>query len=217
MKACLFDTMANDTAKRLMALSESADAATAYLLAWTAFECLVKAAAREAGVRAAFGLRKNGTVQTRTVGALKLPVVIPPRPEREMEVALARLPERAKEALVAHPSVRALALRVPRYQGRPLVHDARGQRLSGVLDVAHTPDARYPVWCPLDLDLIRARDRGDLAPEQRDALVMQLVALLAAIQRNLLAGADDGESAAPQGLPLVKILVAGLDRSGEGP
>jgi hypothetical protein len=200
--------MPHETAIRLIALAETADPVTAYLLAWTAFEHLVKVVAREAGVRAKFQLRRNGTVQTTTVGRLKLPIVTPPRPEHEMEVALSCLPAATKDALVAHPAVRTLALRVPRFEGRPLVRDARGQRLSGVLDLAYTSDARYPVWRALDTVLIRAHDQGALTPEQRDALVAQLAALLVAIQRNLLLGDDDG--AAELGLPLVKLLVEGL-------
>jgi hypothetical protein len=202
--------MTTATAERLLALVVNADPITAYLVAWTAFEHLVKVTARCAGVRPKFGLRKNGTVEMQTVGAHKMPVVTPPRPEQELEVALARLPEEVKERLVAHPAVQALALRVPRFAGRPLVHDARGQRLSGVLDLTLTADARYPIWRSLDLGLIRSRDRGDLTPEQRDTLVAQIAALLTAVWHNLLLGDEDGPSIAALALPLVRLLVEGL-------
>ncbi len=202
--------MTTSTADRLLALDTSADPVTAYLVAWIAFEHLVKVTAREAGVRTTFALRRNGTVQTRTVGHMKMPIVTPPRPESEVEAALARLSEASKDALLAHPAVRTFALRVPRFRGRPLPHDARGQRLSGVLDVALTPDARYPVWRPLDSALIRALDQGALTSEQRDTLVAQVVALLTAIRHNLLIDEEDGPTIAAHGLPLLQLLVDGL-------
>ena len=203
--------MTRELVTSLLALAEEAGPVAAYLLTWTAFEHRVKVRARSSGVRPKFGLRKNGTVEMRTVGSLKMPVVTPPRPEHELEVALAHLPEEVRERLVTHPAVRPLALRVPRFAGRPLVHDGRGQRLSGVLDLSLTADARYPIWCPLDLDLIRARDRGDLSPEQRDALVAQIVALLTATWRNLLLDDEDGPAVATLALPLVRLLVEGLE------
>lgn len=203
-----------ETARRLMTLAQetAAEPEVAYLLAWTAFEHVVKRAARQAGVRPQFGLRKNGTVQTQKVGDLKMPAVTPPRFEHEVAAALRCLPAAVLEALVAHPAVRAFAGRVPRLDGKPLVRDARGQPLTGVLDVAHTPDPRYPVWCPLDADLARAAAQGALTEAQRDALVTQVVALLGAVRRNLLVGGEDGAAIAARALPLVKILVEGLQR-----
>jgi hypothetical protein len=205
--------MTRELVTSLLALAEDAGPVAAYLLAWTAFEHQVKVTARAAGVRPKFELRKNGTAEMQTVGTLKMPVVTPPRSEHELEVALAHLPEEVKDRLVAHPAVRAFALRVPRFAGRLLVHDARGQRLSGVLDLALTADVRYPIWRPLDLDLIRARDRGDLTPEQRDTLVAQIAVLLTAIWRNLLLGDEDGPSVASLALPLVRLLVEGLENA----
>ncbi len=210
------------SARRLLQLAQGVsgeDSVAAYLCAWAAFDHAVGALAGRAGVKAQFGLRKNGTLRTHAVGDAKMPETIPPRPEQERAAALRSLTPEAQDRLIRHPATAALSRRVPRLNGRPIAYDSRKQRLTGVLDVTATLDPRYPVWVSIDGAALRAWLGGTQADTVREGLVGQIVSVLETIQRDLRrsAGPDEGEAnveLARMALPLLVLLVEALGEPG---
>ncbi|MGC9467688.1 MAG: hypothetical protein ACP5HS_03790 [Anaerolineae bacterium] len=207
------------TAQALLQMAAALeDPIVAYLCAWTAFNNLVHVAGRRAGVRPQFALRKNGTLQVRKADGRKMPVVTPPRNEHLLSAALGLLRPEAASELLTHPSLRHFADRVPRVNGRPLPADAYKQRITGVVDLSLTVDARYPVWYSLDRELVRQAGEGTLTQETQGALLLQVAQLLRAIYHDLISVSDptEGEAnveVATYGLPLLTRLVEGLIES----
>ncbi len=205
-------------ARRLLRVAEAIsgeDPVAAYLCAWAAFDHAVGVLAARAGVRAQFGLRKNGTLRTHTVGGAKMPEVSLPAPEQQRAAALHALTLEARDRLIRHPAAAALAHRVPTLNGRLVAYDSRKQRLTGVLDVPATLDPRFPVWAPIDGAALRAWTGGVRDAAKRDDLVGQIVAVLETIHRDLrlAAGPDEGEAnvdLAKSALPLLVLLVEAL-------
>jgi hypothetical protein len=158
-------------------------------------------------------------MQTRTVCGLKMPVVVLPRFGHQLRIVLARLSAADQEAVLRHPSTLAFARRVPFLDGRHVVRDARDQPVSGVMDIAATPDPRYPVWCPIDRAQLQRYLDGDADPELAAELVLQVALLLTAAHSNLLAvaeptGGDQNAAVAAEARELLMVLVERLmDRS----
>lgn len=164
--------------------------ASAYLCYWTAFTNIYAILATQQGARPHFGLRENGTLRTRRVGALKMAEVDPP-PERELlDKACAGLDAALKHKLVTHASARFFVQRTPVWQGKRIAVDGARQRLNGVLDLRCTFDARYPVWRHIDAALytryVRAAETGTGDEQTRDVLTRQFLDILQTVAHNLL-------------------------------
>jgi len=96
--------------------------------------------------------------------------------------------------------------------GQVAERDGFGQRLNGLVDVACTVDARYPVWSPIDGTAYnRYMAQGGTDPKARDLLARQIVDLLCAPYSNLLYGGGNDEESGPdvieQALPLLSEIV----------
>lgn len=210
---------APSVARRMMTLAagNAADVVVAYLCAWTAAETLIRSLSRIEGVRPQFSLRPNGTLRTHKVGDVKMPDLIPPRPDHQLRAALKHLPSEARDRLISHPAVRTLARRVPTLNGKPVRKDAYGQRLSGVLDVAMTRDPRYPVWCTVDVEAMERYLTDSGTPAVAEELVWQVAIVLRTVQSNLMVDDEDADATvARAALPLVRIVVEGWLSEGTG-
>jgi hypothetical protein len=179
---------------------------------WAAFRLLYTAIAARSGLRPTFVLRRNGTMQTRRAGALKVAQAHPPSEEAQIEVLLGHLGAEAQHALLIHPGTRFFVSRRPTWQGQALGQDAFGQRLNGVIDVALTVDPRYPVWSPIDPKAYGQYVSGKGDARARDALARQVVDLLCTVERNLSYGGprDDEESSEAvieHALPLLSTIL----------
>jgi hypothetical protein len=120
---------------------------------------------------------------------------------------------------LALPGVVYFARRVPQWNGKPLVSDARRQRLTGVVDVARTLDPRYPVWCSIDVRLLRDYLDDQQETATRDMLTAQVVELIRIVYQNLLSdrGPDQGEDShdtAAHALPILLFIVDALCATG---
>jgi hypothetical protein len=206
-------------AQRMMALATQnvADPVVAYLCAWTAAQTLITSWSWQEGVRPQFSLRRNGTLRTHKVGDLKMPDVIPPRADHQLRAALKHLAPDAQDRLIVHPAVLDLARRVPTLNGKPLLKDAFGQRITGVLDLAMTRDPRYPVWCTVDVRAVKKYLAGQRTGKATESLVRQITVVLRTVHSNLLMDDSDADEVVAQKvLPLVGILVAGwLEQDGD--
>lgn len=190
------------------------DATVAYLCAWVAVDRLVMLLSRRAGVRPQFSLRRNGTLRTHIEGGYKLPELMPAREDHRWRAALDALSMVDRRSVLEDPHLRALATRRPVLEGRPLLRDAYGQRPMGVIDVAMTRDARYPVWHTVDLAAVTEALSDSRSLDAMGESVWQAAVLLRTVHSNLLAadGAMDREEAR-LGLPLLRLLAGGLIRA----
>jgi hypothetical protein len=192
--------------------------ASAYLCYWSAFTNIYAVLAAQQGARPHFGLRENGTLRTRRVGALKMAEVDPPSESELLDKACAGLDATLKHKLITHASARFFVQRTPVWQGKTIAVDKARQRLNGVLDMRCTFDARYPVWRPIDAALyaryVRAAEMGAADEQARDVLVRQILDVLHTVAHNLLySNKPTGDENAPlvidHALALLSDLVEG--------
>lgn len=179
---------------------------------WVAFNNIYVTVADRRGPGASLKTDVNGAVRTRQCGHVRIPEVAAISERRQIDLAVAELPDRVKHQLITHPSVRFFADRTPRWHGRPIQYDARGQRLNGVLNVGYTLNDKNPVWSPLDTASYEQYVRGDTVAGSRETLAKQIVNMLYAVRNNTFHGgkraddADDGE-VVEKALPLLKMIV----------
>jgi len=207
---------AGDRLSRLPAhfLAHASTLAQRFLCTWAAFQAVCAALARRAGLRPRFELRRNGTMQTRRVGVVKIVLVHPPSDGQRIDAAWALFDDELKHRLIAHPGAAFFMRRKPTVLGQVVERDGFGQRLNGLVDVACTMDARYPAWSPIDAAAYnRYMARGGTDSKARELLARQIVDLLCTLHSNLLHGASDAESGPDvieQALPLLSAIVEHL-------
>lgn len=179
-----------------------------FVCCWTAFEAIYTTLGQRAGLKAGFVLRRNGTMQTRKLGKIKIVDVHVPSEEAQIDAVFAQLSNALKHRLIAHPSTAFFAERTPTWKGQPIEMDGFGQRLNGVIDVGRTVDRRYPVWCPLQIALYRQYVRQGGDDKTRDLLARQVIGILQAVRRNLIQ--NDGTTHIDQesGVPVVHHALA---------
>jgi hypothetical protein len=135
-------------------------------------------------------------MRTDRVGDLKTVRTSVPSQSAQLDAAFRSFGTELQHRLIAHPSTRFFAYRTPTLQGVLLRRDKFGQALNGVVDIARTVDARYPVWCPIDVQAYRRALAQDADAETQAYLARQIVDLLCAVRSNILQGGprDDEES-----------------------
>ncbi|MBN1937240.1 MAG: hypothetical protein JW934_21450 [Anaerolineae bacterium] len=188
-----------------------------FLCYWTAFEAICAALGQRAGLKPGFVLRRNGTMQTRKLGKLKIVEVDVPSQEAQIDAAFSHFSDDLKHRLILHPGAAFFAERTPTWGDRAIEVDGFGQRLNGVIDVGRTVDRRYPVWSPLQLVLYRQYVRQGGDDKTRDLLARQVIGILQAVRRNLVqdavhpdAAQTDQENSAPvvhHALALLRLVV----------
>jgi hypothetical protein len=197
---------------RQVDLAHASTLAQRFLCTWAAFQIICAALARRAGLRPRFELRRNGTMQTRRVGSVKIVMVHPLPDGPRIEAAWAAFDDGLKHRLIAHPGATFFVRRKPVVLGQVVERDGFGQRPNGLVDVACTVDARYPAWSPIDVPAYnRYMARGGTDPKARDLLARQIVDLLCTLHSNLLYGegrdAESGPDVIEQALPLLSEIV----------
>ncbi len=201
------------------AAQHPAQHASAYLCYWSAFTNIYAVLAAQQGARPHFGLRENGTLRTRRVGALKMAEVDPPPESELLDKGCAGLDGGLKHKLITHASARFFVQRTPVWQGKTITVDGARQRLNGVLDMRCTFDARYPVWRPIDAKLyaryVRDAETGTVDEQAQDILARQILDVLQTVAQNLLynskSTADENAPAViDHALALLSSLVEGL-------
>jgi hypothetical protein len=133
---------------------------------------------------------ENGGILTKPNGSVLVPQVKGQHTETQrIENAFLHWNEKFKIALVKSPATHFFVNRTPRLKSyKSIEHDANGQKLNGVLDMAKTIDENHPVWRPIDRDAYeRFRKRGR-AKNDIDLLAGQILWLLYAVRNNLFHG-----------------------------
>jgi hypothetical protein len=180
----------------------------AFACYWAAFNNIYVTIADREGRRAQLRRNTDGSLLTRAVGCVNVPVVNPVPERVQIDLAFLKFTVELKQELVEHPNTRFFVYRTPHWQGRPIVNDANGQRLNGVLNVGYTLDAELPVWTPIDTHMFEnARDS-----EARDALAYQILNVLYTVRNNAFHGgkrADDANDreVLEKALPLLAMIV----------
>jgi hypothetical protein len=133
---------------------------------------------------------ENGGISTKPNGSVLIPQVIgQPTEKQQIENAFLHWDEKFKIALVKSPATRFFVNRAPKLASyKPIEHDANGQKLNGVLDMAKTIDETHPVWRPIDIDAYERFVNGGRAKNDVCLLAGQILWLLYAVRNNLFHG-----------------------------
>jgi hypothetical protein len=161
-----------------------------FVCAWAAFEVIYITLAAGAGLRPTFALRRNGTMETRKEGKIKIAKTDVPSTREQIDVAFQHFGDELKHRLIVHPSTGFFVSRKPTWQGETVEMDGFGQRLNGVIDVSRTVDARYPVWSPISTRLYGHYVRRGGDEKTRDLLARQVIEVLCTVRHNLTQGGD---------------------------
>lgn len=158
-----------------------------YLCYWMAFNNIYTTVSDNFG-RSRQLRNDNGIVQTRLVGNLIMPRVYGPSERDQLETVFQHFSEDLKHKLIEHQNTRFFVERSPKWRGKNIEFDDRGQRLNGVLNISSTLDCRYPTWSPIDINLYEQyiRDKNDV--ESIDILANQILNLLYTVRNNTFHG-----------------------------
>lgn len=183
-----------------------------YVYLWTAFNNIYTTIAFTEGQHVTLLRDRDGAIITRRNGSVDIPKVRTVSEKDQLLTAFAEFDDELRHRLVDHPSTGYFVERTPLWHGQSISHDARGQRLNGVINVNYTTDRENPIWSPVD---IKAYERY-LANQQdsaaRDQVAWQIVELLYTIRCNLVHGgkrADDANDieVVERALPLLQIIL----------
>ena len=182
-----------------------------YMCYWASLNNICVTIANEQGCRPEL-LTSGGQPLLEQVGAFRMPRVRTPNAQERLEAAHMVFPPQLKERLILHSCTRFFVNRLPRYQGRELTVDARGQRLNGVLNIGRTVEATNPVWSPIDPDLYYTYLKGDRTSEGTDKLGKEILGVLYTIGDNVFhwgKRVDDASdiNVVEHALPLLKEIV----------
>ena len=140
---------------------------------------------------------ENGGISTKPNGSVLIPQVTgQPTEKQQIENAFSHLNEKFKIALIKSPAMHFFVNRTPKLASyKPIEHDANGQKLNGVLDMAKTIDENHPVWRPIDRDAYERFRKGGRAKNDTDLLAEQILWLLYAVRNNLFHGSKAANDA----------------------
>lgn len=193
-----------------------------FTLYWVAFNSIYATLAEQAGVSAKWRHnKKDGSPKFRVVSRMQMPDVGLATDQEQMARAFERFGASLRRRLVEHPSTRFFVDRTPKWGGQTIPTDARGQRLNGVMKVAHTLDAAHPVWAPIDASLFEEYQAGARDEKRRDALAWEIVELLYAVRNNTFHGSKNPHDGSDRevlemAVPLIQLVVESLMYDDEG-
>jgi hypothetical protein len=166
-----------------------------FMCYWAAFNNIYVTVSEQAGRRARLRRRnRDGSLRKRTAAQVRVPEVSTVSEREQIDLSFQQFSGDLRRRLVEHPSARFFVYRTPLWRGRPITHNADGQRLNGVLNVGHTTDAQHPVWTPLDTVEFEAYHQSADTQVRIDALARQILNVLYTVRNNTFHGgkrADD--------------------------
>lgn len=188
-----------------------------FFLLWTAFSHIYRAIAQQKGVHTQLVEREDGSIETYANGHVKISKVIPVSENQQLSLAVQAMDDRLKHALIEHESTLFFLNRIPYWQGKPIEHDAFGQRVNGIINIAFTSRPDYPVWSPLDPQVYQTYLANPDRIQDRDFLAGQIVELLYTLSTNIMhisRDFDDGNdiSVAQHALPLLEMIISSFTR-----
>jgi len=181
---------------------------------WTAFNNIYVTLAEYNGETVKFKTNPDGSIKMRVTGPVSLPKVTTVSERKQIGLAFKQFSGDLKRRLVEHDSAKFFVYRTPHWRGKPVVQDADGQHLNGVLNVGHTVNSSHPVWEPIDTVAFEAYHKeAEDKSAQCDTLAMQIVNVLYAVRNNTFHGGkrvDDAndKEVLEKALPLLEMIVA---------
>jgi hypothetical protein len=174
-----------------------------FICYWIAFNNIYAVVADNMGIKPRI-ITDNGKPKFRDIHGIEMATVKAPQ-------ELAQITDETRHRLIAHNATRFFVHRTPRWRGRKLKLDAKGQQLNGVLNVSRTVNADYPRWSPIEMALYEAYMAQSASPQARETLAKQIVDVLYAVRCNLVhgsksAGDENDAEVVCQALPLLKII-----------
>lgn len=179
---------------------------------WMAFNNIYVTVASRRGRRASINTNGDGSKRTRQMWHIVLPEVRTITERQQLKLIVAEYSDHLKHELITHPTMRFFVYRIPRWQGRPIEHDTRGQRLNGVLNIGYTVDRLNPFWSPLNSSFYEQYINGNHDALARNELAGQITDMLYTIRNNTFHGgkmandANDRE-VLENAVPLLKMIV----------
>ena len=183
-----------------------------FLCYWMAFNNIYTVLAERGGLLPELRFDEAGGLRTKDVAGRQIPIVPLPKERDQIHRAKLMMGANLKHNLIWHLSTEFFVERVPLWNGDPLKHDSRGQRLNGVLNVGCTVSAEHPVWSPIDSEKFYRVKAGSEGRGETDDLASQLVDVLYTVRNNLVHGgkrADDSNDSevVEKALPLLQMIV----------
>lgn len=202
-----------DSAGRIKARRDGRHPIDKFFLYWTAFNIIYTTIAQRAGSSTQLILADDGTVETCPNGNVRIPRVKTVSERQQLYLSLKEFDDSLKLSLITHPSTKFFINRTPFWQGKPITHDALGQKLNGIINVSDTSRADYPIWSPIDAQIYADFLANPENAAQLDFLAKQIVDLLYTIRKNLMhlgTKFDDANDIAvfEQAFPLIEMIVA---------
>ncbi|MGD2157140.1 MAG: hypothetical protein PVG14_09130 [Anaerolineales bacterium] len=184
-----------------------------FFLLWTAFNSIYTTIAHHRGHSPQLMVSDDGTIETHTNGNVKIPEVRKVSEREQIHLALEEFDDQLKHELILHESTKFFVSRTPYWQGKPIEHDAFGQRVNGVINVNYTTSSDYPIWSPVDPQIYEGYLENPDNEADRDFLSGQIVDLLYTVRDNLMHFGrkfDDSNDLAvfEKALPPLEIIVA---------
>jgi hypothetical protein len=153
-----------------------------FLCYWAAFNNIYVTIAERAGRTPQLRKNSDGSIRTRTVGGVDVPLVTVVGERDQIDLAFREFTDALKCQLVEHPSSMFFVHRTPYWSGLPVERDSSGQRLNGVLNVGYTTNSKHPVWSPIDAKLFEAYQKGIRDGSTREPLARQILDVLYTIR-----------------------------------
>lgn len=183
-----------------------------FMCYWMAFNNIYTTLSDNVGRRRELARSKDGTVKTRVVGGVILPKVEGPSEQEQLDIAFRHFDEELKRKLIMHNCTRFFVYRSPKWRGRAIQLDGRGQRLNGVLNVGYTINSDSPVWSPINTAHYEQYVRGSYDAEIQNSLAKEILTVLYTVRCNTFHGGkriDDSNdrNVIRQATPLLILIV----------
>jgi len=186
-----------------------------YICYWAAFNNVYKTIAAREGQQTELKRNDDGTLKTRTIAGVKIPIVNRSSERYQIDIASGKLSDDIKDRLIKDENTRFFVYRTPVFDGERIEIDSIGQRLNGVINIGYTSDKNFPIWSPIDVQAFEQyiENQQNQNSEIRDELTKQIVNLLYTIRNNIVhAGkrANDASDCevAEKAIPLLRIIIS---------
>lgn len=184
-----------------------------FLCLWAAFNNIYTTIANRSGRRASLQTSDDGVPKVRHVGNVEIPRVIFPKEREQIDLAFSQFAPDLRRDLILHESTSFFVYRTPRWQGKEVRKDGKGQKLNGVLNVGHTIDALNLVWSPINTESYEQYTQGNQSNDLRDILSRQILDVVYTVRNNLFHGgkrADDAYDVevVVKAIPLLSMIVS---------
>lgn len=184
-----------------------------YIMLWIAFNNIYVTLANQRGIKRKPETNKNDkSMKTITNGSIILPKMSRVTERAQIKAAYELFNDDIKDKLIKHESTNFFVNRVPRWEGRKIEFDTKGQRVNGVINLSYTYSKDYLYWSPIDINIYRSYRKGDESIESREVLSEQILNLLYAVRNNTFHGGkrfDDANdrNVVEKATPLLEIVV----------